>query len=150
MEETKFWEIMALLDWDKEGDDDEVMLPLIEKLVNLEDNEIFAFDDTMARLLYDIDGRVWAEDAYGDIDDVSGDAFLYMRCTAVVNGKNYYYAVKNRAKTLDPDLEFESILYAPPIAWAVKHDADVEEYPHSTKYNFETGSNANGWGAAEA
>lgn len=145
MDEAGFWEIMNLLDWEKEGEDDDVLLPVIERLVALDDSAIFAFDDIMARLLYDIDGRAWAEDIYGNLDNVSSDDFLYTRCVALVNGKDYYEAIKNRAETLDADLEFEAILYAPPIAWAVKHDADVEGYPHETKYSFETGSNVAKW-----
>lgn len=150
MDATKFWEITGLLDWEKAGDDDDVLLPLIEELASLKDEDIFDFDDIMAKLLYDIDGRAWAEDMYGELDNVSSDEFLYARCVALVNGKDYYDAVKNRTESLDPELEFEALLYAPPIAWAVKHDADVEEYPHTTKYSFETGSNTNQWGAEEA
>lgn len=147
MDEARFWEIMNFLDCGKKGDTDDVLLPLIEQLAALNDQEIFAFDDIMARYLYDIDGRAWAEDIYGNLDDVSSDDFLYTRCVALINGRDYYEAIKNRTETLKADLNFEAILYAPPIAWAVKHDADVEGYPHETKYSFETGSNAAQWGA---
>lgn len=150
MDLAAFWEIMGLLNWDKEGDDDEVLLPLIEKLVDMTDDEIFAFDDIMAKLLYDIDGCAWAKAMYDDLNDISGDEFLYARCVAIVNGKDYYENIKNHTEIMDPDLEFEAILYVPPIAWAVKHDGDVEEYPHNTKYSFETGSNTKQWGAEEA
>lgn len=148
MDEAKFWETMGLLDWEKEGDDEDVLLPVIEYLAAQKNEDIFDFDDIMAKLLYDIDGRAWAEDIYGSLDEVSSDDFLYARCVALVNGKDYYEAVKNRTETLDSDLEFEAILYVPPIAWAVKNDADVEEYPFETKYSFETGSNAEMWSAA--
>lgn len=149
MDSARFWEIIALLDWEKE-DDDDVLLPAIEKLAGLDDQEIFSFDDIMAGLLYDIDGRVWAEDIYRKLDNVSSEDFLYTRCVAIIKGKAYYDAVKNHTEILEPNAKFEAILYAPPIAWAVKHDADVEGYPHETKFSFETGSNTDLWRPAEA
>lgn len=146
MDEAKFWEIMGLLNWELEGDDDEVLDPVIEYLAKQSDEEIFGFDNVLARLLYNIDGQAWAKDLYGeDLENMSDDDFLYARCVAVVNGEDYYDAIKNRTETLDPDLEFEAVLYVAPIAWAIRNNADVEEYPHETEYSFETGSNAEQW-----
>lgn len=42
-------------------------------------------------------------------------------------------------------MEFESLLYVPSKAWALKHQSSVDEYPHISPLSFETGSNKDGW-----
>lgn len=54
------------LDWDKKGDDMAVVEPLIAFLAQWGDDLIFAFDDTMAELLYSLDTRKIAEVIYKD------------------------------------------------------------------------------------
>ena len=39
------------------------------------------------------------------------------------------------------DMEFESLLYVPEKAWALKHQSSAEEYPHISSLSYETGSN---------
>ena len=43
--------------WDKIGDDDEVISPLITYLSQQTDEEIFSFDEIMAELLYELDTK---------------------------------------------------------------------------------------------
>lgn len=38
-------------------------------------------------------------------------------------------------------MEFESLLYVPEKAWALKHQSSAEEYPHISSLSYETGSN---------
>ena len=73
MDLTAFWETMALLNWAEAGDDDEVLLPVIEKLAGMSDDEIFAFDDMMAKLMSEVDGRDWAEAMYDEPEQFFGD-----------------------------------------------------------------------------
>ena len=42
-------------------------------------------------------------------------------------------------------MEFESLLYVPQKAWALKHSCSAEDYPHSSPLSYETGSNKEGW-----
>lgn len=42
-------------------------------------------------------------------------------------------------------MEFEALLYVPQKAWALKNNADIDEYPHIAPLSYETGSNENGW-----
>ena len=42
-------------------------------------------------------------------------------------------------------MEFESVLYVPRDAWALKHRSHASEYPHITPFSFETGSHTEGW-----
>ena len=141
MNEDRFWEIMNLLNWKKAGNDELVVRPVVTALSKLSDEDIFEFDEIMSKLLYDIDGQQW--DA--ENEELSGDSFLYYRCVAVVNGRDYYYAVKELKTKLDPDLEFESALYIPAEAWAKKNKKDSGDYPHITKYSFESFSNIKNW-----
>jgi hypothetical protein len=99
----------------------------------------------MAKLLYDIDGKSWAQDTVDSFDDFSDDWFLYNRCIAIVNGEKIYNDIKKRKQKLNGDLEFESILYVAQNAWARKHASDSFDYPHTTKYSYETGSNKKQW-----
>lgn len=98
----------------------------------------------MAELLYSIDSRVIANSIYKDMEHFSGDEFLYIRCTALVNGKPYYNAILKGRRKLKANMEFEAILYVPMLAWARRHGKDTE-YPHTTKLSYETGSNEAGW-----
>ena len=52
--------------------------------------------------------------------------------------------VSGRRK-LKGSLSFESILSVPAFAWARVHGKPENEYPHTTKYCYETMSNIEGW-----
>lgn len=134
----------AYLDWDKAGDDDAVLEPLIAFLSKWGDELIFAFDDMMAELLYSLDTKKIAQDIYRD-SCFSGDEFLYIRCTALVNSKRFYNDIVKGRRKLKGDLEFEAILYVPGLAWARRHGGDPRDYPHATKFCYETMSNVEGW-----
>lgn len=57
MNDTVFWEIIALFDWDETGDDAGVLEPAVLALSQLEADDIFAFDDLLAEKLYALDTR---------------------------------------------------------------------------------------------
>lgn len=134
----------AYLDWDKKGDDMAVTAPLIEFLAQWGEDLIFAFDDTMAELLYSLDTRKIAEAVYKD-EYFSPDGFLYIRCIALVNSKQYYNDIVRGRKKLKRDLEFEAILSVPAFAWARLHSKSAEEYPHFAEFSVESMSNSKGW-----
>ena len=134
----------AYLDWDKAGDDTAVLEPLIAFLSRWGDELIFAFDDMMAELLYSLDTRKIAQGIYKDAY-FSGDEFLYIRCIALINSKRFYNDVVKGRRKLKDDLGFEAILYVPGLAWARLHGGKPEDYPHVTKFCYETMSNAEGW-----
>lgn len=143
--QDKFFElIMNVCDWDKSGNDDEVLAPLVDHLSKQSDDYIFAFEDIMSELLYDIDTRrnyEMASKCYSHNDDT----FLYARCVAIINGKDYYGKVKSgKIKDLWKN-EFEAILYVTRDAWAKKHGKPASEFPHVSPVSYETGSNKDGW-----
>lgn len=144
MTEREFWKIMDKADWKSSGDD-KVLAPVIDALSKLDDKDIFGFEDMMSELLYELDSRELALELYGSDSQISGDMFLYQRCVALINGPKYYKKILTRKEKLDPDLEFEAILYVPHRAWAKKHQADPGDYPHFPEISYETCSNKKLW-----
>ena len=140
-----FWKTMELCNWDKEGDDELVLMPVINFLASKEDADIFKFEDLMAELLFALDTKVLAKQCENVSGYFSDDEFLYSRCVALINGEDFYEkALLGKRKDIW-DMEFESLLYVPMIAWACKHQKDEEEYPHTPPFDYETGSNKDAW-----
>lgn len=141
-----FWETMEKCDWQFEGNDEKVLEPVISYLSEQSDELIFQFEDVMSELLFNLDTR----NNFNRCKEVSGydsdDMFLYSRCVALINGKDYYRNIINNGA---PDeiwnMEFEALLYVPQEAWSIKHNADSNEYPHISPLSYETGSNEQGW-----
>lgn len=145
MNEKQFWKIMDKADWSFQGDDDKVLAPVIDALSEMDDEEIFGFEDVMSKLLYDIDSQELALALYGPDLHFSEDLFLYQRCVALVNGEKYYKKVLSGKQQLEKDFDYEPILYVPHLAWAKKHKADSGDYPHFPEISYETGSNEELW-----
>ena len=146
IKEKSFWEIIDLLDWQYEGDNDKVTAPVVKYLSEQSDDFIFAFNEQMAEYLYEIDSKVLAKSYMKGAGEIfSDDGFLYSRCAVVVNGENYYNSVKNSETELNGDLEFEPLLSVAYYAWAKKHNCETDGYPYLTKTSYETGSNEELW-----
>lgn len=128
-----------------EGNDEKVLSPVIEALSKESDAVIFAFHDQMAELLYALDTKKLAFDCFKVISYKSDDSFLYSRCVALINGPAYYKKVKAGKESGLWNMEFESLLYIPKKAFALKHQSSAAAYPHFTPLSFETGSNQKGW-----
>lgn len=140
-----FWKTMELCDWNKEGNDRLVLMPIIDFLSSQEDKKIFEFDDLMTELLYALDTKKLAKQCQKIDGCMSDDSFLYSRCVALINGADYYERVKAGKCKEIWKMEFESLLYVPSSAWAKKHNKDASEYPHAPSVSYETGSNIDGW-----
>lgn len=145
MFDTDFFNFTNMLDWEKQGIDDEVLEPLIEFLAKWGDNVIFAFHDKMTELLFSLDTYNIAKHIIEKSDYFSPDEFLYARCVALINGKSYYNAILKGRRKLKADSEFESILYVPMKAWERLHNEDSDKYPHIPGLSYETYSNNEGW-----
>lgn len=140
-----FWTTMELCDWTKEGDDEKVLKPVIKYLSKQDDSVIFEFDDLMTELLYDLDTEKLEEQCRKIDPQTCDDTFLYSRCVALINGPDYYEKVKQGKEKSVWSMEFESLLYVPQEAWALKHHCSEDEYPHISPLSYETGSNKEGW-----
>ena len=121
-----------------------MLKPLVEYLAKLSDEDIFAFEDIMSELLYEIDTKQNYETAL-KYDTHNDDTFLYSRCIAIVNGKDYFDKVKNGKIKDIWKMEFEAILYVARDAWAKKHGKSAKDFPHISSVSYETGSNKDGW-----
>ncbi|WP_139925454.1 DUF4240 domain-containing protein [Hymenobacter sp. DG01] len=145
MDEALFWEILDLLNWKKAGNDDAVLLPAEKRLAALPLEDIFAFEDILADKLYQLDGEKYAAACYPgeDIRAISSDSFLYDRCSVLCNGPGFYDAVLQDPSKWPIGLEFESLLFLAGKAYTRK--TKQEDFPHSTRVSYETGSNTAGW-----
>lgn len=145
LHDLDFFSMTSVLDWSKQGDDDQVLEPLVQYLSKWPDEVIFVFENKMAELLHALDKPEIARRTYRSDRFFSGDDFLYARCVALINGRAFYNKILDGRKKLDKDMEFEAILYAPAKAWARKHDREMSEYPHIASPSYETGSNEDCW-----
>lgn len=126
MTEGEFWSLIALIDRSalESGDEDAAVEPLIDALSGTAEDEIRQFEDRLARLLYDIDGKAYADQA-GESGQ-SDDGFLYVRCYVVASGEQYYKSVTSDPAAMPKSVDqwCESLLYVGGRAWAIATDND--------------------------
>lgn len=144
--EVQFWDMIALLDWSKEGDDDAVVEPLVAALAAGPIRQIYDFADILSQKLYALDGLKYAvqigENAFKPDNYFSVDVFLYARCCVVANGREYYEQVLQQPEKMPKDMDFEPLLYAAANAYERKTGRDWDYVP---PYNIETYANEEGW-----
>ena len=125
MKKNDFWNLLNLLEWKYEGDDEQETKPVMRALARMDEEEIFAFNDIAKKLIADLEkekaGRLAAE-ASGF---VSEEELRKILCVAIVNGRKYYEDVRKGKSRLNPDLEFGSILTVAEKAWAVKAERRI-------------------------
>lgn len=141
-----FWDLISELDW-TEQNDTEITQPLIKKLSKMKVTEIKQFQETLANKLYELDTKAHAsnigESSYDPKQDyVSADFFLYARCAAVANGKDFFDKVVNDPNEMPKDLDFEPLLTIAEIAYELKMK---KEFEYITGVSYETYSNEEGW-----
>jgi len=149
LSERAFWDVLALLNWKKTGDDDAVMAPAVKALAAKSEAEIKGFADLLAEKLHALDTREHCRHAYEgelDVDDgddyVSADDFLYLRCCVVANGEKFYRAALEDPREMPQEMEFEAILSLPANAWEKKTKSEFDYYAPT---DFESFANKKGW-----
>ncbi len=154
MDENKFWDIIALFNWTKVGNDDAVLEPACKALEALEEDEIFAFDNILAEKLHALDTREHCRDCYaGQLDPdngndyISADDFLYSRCVVVANGREAFAVALANPTKMPRDMEFEALLSLPASAYKRKTG---EDYAHVTPISYESFQNSAGWEPTKA
>lgn len=144
--EQDFWQIISLLDWEKEGDDDAVLQPAVAELAKGPIRHIFEFADMLSEKLYALDGRLFAEqigeDAWTLDRYFSVDNFLYARCCAIANGEAFNQEVLEHPDKMPKDMTFEALLYLPSAAYQLKTG---HKYDYIPTFPIETYSNHAGW-----
>jgi hypothetical protein len=143
--DADFWQAINKLDWSKEGDDEQVVEPLIHFLSEQPIAHIYRFSDILSEKLWQLDTHAHAAIFLDNPEEegiLSVDDFLYTRCAVVANGQNYYEKVLESPHLMPPDLTFESLLYV--TLKAYKHKTGKAFTPVYA-YNYETYSNKKGW-----
>ena len=143
MDDLRFWDIIALFDWNKTDDDDAVIEPAVEALSQMSLEDISRFADILSEKLWQLDTEAHAlpfiqkhPNGYLSVDD-----FLYVRCCVVANGKETFEEVLHHPGNM-PDLTFSRLLHVASKAYERKTG---EKMQHISAYNYETYSNENGW-----
>ncbi len=149
MTRQQFWDLIALLDWSKTGDDAAVVEPLLSALAAMSVANIHQFEDTLSEMLWQLDTQAQAlaskrndPEAY-----LSDDGFLYDRCCVVANGKAFFEAVLHDPQQFPAGVSFEALLYVAGDAYRRKTGRDFRHIP---TFNYETGSNTAGWPTPDA
>ena len=130
MTEQDFWDVIDLLNWDEEGNDDAVIEPAIAFLSEGHPRNIVAFQEMLAQMLYQLDGEVFAAEIGKDafvpsqqknaIDgnqQFSQDWFFAARCCAVANGEQLYKEILADPKNMPKDLGFAALDLIAPRAY---------------------------------
>lgn len=142
----RFWEIIDLLDWEKESNDDAVLEPAIAQLSEGSVRHIFEFADILSEKLHALDQKSFAqnigEDAWQPDKYFSVDYFLYARCCVVANGKAIFEKVLNDPTQMPKDITFEGLLYLASMAYERKMGRTLAYTP---TFPIETYSNKQGW-----
>ena len=151
MDDGTFWDMIAMLDWRDEDDDDAIVEPLVRALALLPDAEIGSFQEILAQKLYDLDGRTWARESgdevwFGDPDRLSVDGFLYARSAVVARGRETYETVRADPTQMPKSAAFEALLYVAATAYERKTGLEWEDLD-DTEVSYETFSNEAGWPA---
>ncbi len=144
MREEEFWALIGMLDWSDAEDNDRVIEPVVEALSKMPVAKIYQFYDILSEKLWQLDTSRHAEAlANANADEhFSADEFLYARCCAVANGSAFYKDVLANPSKFSTDLTFEDLLYVAGMAYERKTG---KKFISAPAYNFETGSNREGW-----
>ena len=149
MNASTFWDIIELFDWDKVGNDDEVLEPAYQALSAFEEDAVFEFHNILAEKLHALDTREHCRACYAgelDPDDgddyISADDFLYSRCVVVASGRDFYASVCEDPANMPQGMDFESLLYLPSIAYERRTG---KEFEHVSRVSYESFQNSAGW-----
>jgi hypothetical protein len=141
--EEQFWQLIELFDW-KQKQRDDIIRPAVMALSKMPISAVYLFEDFLSERLFDIDTKEHAKSYMNQQTDdyFSADDFLYVRCAAVAEGREYYEKIKNNPSALSADIDFEHILSVAADAYKIKTGRDFE---YSPLYNYETKSNLEKW-----
>ena len=154
MDETEFWRVISLFDWDETGDDDAVLEPACAALAEKGPDEIIQFEEILAEKLHALDTRRHCKACYaGELDPdngddyISADDFLYQRCVVVANGRQFYNSVLRFPSKFPQEMEFECLLSLGPTAFERSTGTELD---HCTAVSYESFQNQEGWKPTEA
>lgn len=130
MRDPLFWDIMSLCRPVSEWEVD--TKSAVARLSQEEDEVIFGFEDTLADLLALLTQPYYIH-SFTRKNPGHDDSFLYARCTAMIHGLDFFERVLAGKEKDFWSNESEDVLYIAKEAWARKHGANIEDFPHSSK-----------------
>jgi hypothetical protein len=139
VDDDELWGLIAMIGPDPEDGD---YHRAIGKLAARPVEDIYAFADRLAELLYALDTEAHAKAARA-----RGDWFLYVRCAAVLAGPVVYGAVLAEPSRLRRFAKREAELLLSVPSEAYEHTTGMP-WTHETPLSYESGSNADGWSGA--
>jgi len=147
LSETQFWDIIDLLNWDAEGNDDTVIAPAVQTLATMSKESIVAFEEILCEKLFLLDGERFAreigrESYHGPGRYFSKEWFLAARCCAVANGQGFFEEVVSDPAAMPKDLGFLALKSLAAKAYRTKTG---QEMHYQTRFNHESMSNKTGW-----
>ena len=148
MKDETFWSIISLLKINDEIDDGEMLEPAVNTLIKMSIKDIKEFEESLAYKLYLLDTKEHAK----NIDDYpynegtqhffSSDLFLYIRCSVIAKGKEYFELTLKKSENMSKVNPFEPLLSLASKAYTRK-TGNAFEYIAS--YDYESFSNTEGW-----
>ncbi|TPF19088.1 DUF4240 domain-containing protein [Priestia megaterium] len=146
LEEKTFWEIVSLLDWSKQSEE-EIIKPAVIKLATFTVWKIRQFEESLSYKLFLLDtlehAKEMGEYCFSQQNQYfSPDLFLYARCAIVARGKEVFEDVLSNPSKMLKDTEFEILLSLSSEAYYVKKG---KEFEYESGCSYETFSNKEGW-----
>ncbi|MBS1995358.1 MAG: DUF4240 domain-containing protein [Cyanobacteria bacterium SZAS LIN-2] len=147
LSESQFWDIIDMLNWDAEGNDDNVIAPAVQHLQKMDKEAIAAFEEILCEKLFLLDGERFAReigrDSYaGPQRFFSKEWFLAARCCAVANGQGFFEEVLSEPTAMPKDLGFLALKDLAARAYKAKTGS---EFKYLTRFNPDSMSNHTGW-----
>lgn len=140
-----FYLILELAKWQNKSEYEDIFGNVINFLSTLEDEKIFEFENTLCKLLYDLDtSEIY--DIYENTNDYSTpDGFLYARAYQVIKGKSFYEKLLANPRTGQWHIYNQDIFRIASDAWALKHNSTANNFPYTPTFDCDTGSNTAMW-----
>ncbi|WP_405772919.1 DUF4240 domain-containing protein [Streptomyces sp. NBC_01538] len=149
--EPAFWEIIQM---DTPTASEDQCAVIQDRLCRLSAQEIKDFSDRLAEILFRLDLKVLADIPVAGAASGSGrpvkqseDRFLYARCAAVLSGPDAVARVLSRADDFSPFTSDEAAVAEDllEVAPAAFESVTGDSWDHVEAYDYETGSNSEGW-----
>ncbi|WP_197204526.1 DUF4240 domain-containing protein [Cytobacillus firmus] len=147
MKDEAFWSIIFLLDF-YENDEEKIIEPAVNALAKMRVKDIKEFEEALSYKLYLLDTKEHAKNtgeySYKEItqEHFSADLFLYIRCSVIAEGKEYFDDCLNNPQNMPKDNSFEPLLSIASEAYTRRTG---KEFEYITGCDYETFSNAAGW-----
>ena len=148
LDDETFWSIISLLDVENDTRDLESIQPAVEALAKMSVREIKQFEENLSYKLFLLDTKEHAKNigkySYRENDEsyFSPDMFLYIRCFAVAQGKEFYESALNNPMNMPKHNACEILLSLASEAYTERMG---KEFTYSSGCDYETFSNMEGW-----